>query len=65
MPNYTYFKIHDLTAHHETDTQKYRSSLVKRQINYNKEKINTLNTEVHNVRKKIKKILFQLNYYKP
>ena len=44
LPKYTYFKIHDLAAH----IQKYWCSLVKRQINYKKETINTLNTEAHN-----------------
>ena len=48
QPNYTYFKIHDQAAHHDTDTQKYQCGLVKRQINYNKEQINTQNTEAHN-----------------
>ena len=38
MPNYIYFKIHDSAAHDDTDTQKYRVCLVKRQINDNKEK---------------------------
>ena len=57
LPNYTYFKIHDPAVHHDTNTQKYRCSLVKRQINYNKEKINTLNTEAHNVSKKLKNSL--------
>ena len=38
LPNYTYFKIHDPAAHHDTDTQKYRCSLVKRQINYSTRK---------------------------
>ena len=38
LPKYTYFKIHDPAAYHDTDTQRYRCSLVKRQINYNKEK---------------------------
>ena len=28
LPNYTYFKIHDPAAHHDTDTQKYRCSLI-------------------------------------
>ena len=42
LANYTYLKIHDPTDHHNTDTQKYKCRLVKRQINYNKEKINTL-----------------------
>ena len=41
-----------LWANHNTDTQKYRCSLVKRQINYNKEKMNSLNTEANNVRNK-------------
>ena len=44
LPNYTYFKIHESAAQHNTDNQKYCHSLVKRQINYLKEKINTLNT---------------------
>ena len=42
LPNCTYFKMHDPAAHHGTDTQKYHCCLLKRQINYNKEKINTL-----------------------
>ena len=42
LTNYVYFKIYDPAAHHNTDTQKYCCSLVKRLINYNKEKINTL-----------------------
>ena len=37
--NYTYSKIHDPLANHDTDTQKSRCSLVKRQINFNKEKL--------------------------
>ena len=45
MPNYIYFKIHDPAIHDDTDTRKYRCSLVKGQINNNKEKINTINTE--------------------
>ena len=53
--NYTYLKIHDPAAHNNTDTRKYWCSLVKRQINYNKEKSNTLNTEAHNVNNKLKK----------
>ena len=61
----TYFKILDPAAHHDTDAQKYRCSLVKRQINYNKDKINTLYTEAHNVRNKCKKNLSQLNCNKP
>ena len=36
LPNFSYFKIHDYAA--DTDTQKYFCSLVKRQINFNKEK---------------------------
>ena len=56
-PNYTFFKIHDPAVHHDTDPQTYCCSLVKRQINYNKEKINTLNTEAHNVRNKLKNSL--------
>ena len=36
------FTQNDSVAHHDTDTQKYRCSRVKRQINYNKERINTL-----------------------
>ena len=48
--NYPHFKIHDPAAHHDTDTQKYRCSLVKRQINDNRERINTQNTEAHNLR---------------
>ena len=38
LPNYIYFKVHDPVDHNDTDTGKYRSSLVRRQINYNKEK---------------------------
>ena len=57
LPNYTCFKIHDPVVHHGTDTQKYCCSLVKRQINYNKEKINILNTEAHN---KLERILIKL-----
>ena len=38
LPNYTYFEIHDHAAHHDTDTQKYRCRLLKRQINFSKEK---------------------------
>ena len=57
LPNYTYSKIHDPRAHHDTDTKKYHCSLVKRQINYNQEKINTLNTEAHNVYNKFKNSL--------
>ena len=38
LPNYTYIKIHDSAAHNDTDTQKYRCSLLKGQINNNKEK---------------------------
>ena len=64
LPKYTYFEIYDVAAHHDTDPQNYHGSLVKRQINYNKEKINTLNSEAHNVRNKLKKNLSQLNYYK-
>ena len=30
LPNYTYFKIHDPAAHHDTDTQKHHCSVVKR-----------------------------------
>ena len=30
----THFKIHDPGAHHDTNTQKYRCSLIKRQINH-------------------------------
>ena len=45
LPNYTYFEIHYPVAPHDTDTQKYRCSLLKRQINNNKEKINNLNTD--------------------
>ena len=48
LHNYTYFKIHNPAAHHDSDTQKYSCCLVKRQINYNKETINTRNTEAHN-----------------
>ena len=44
MPNNIYFKIYDPAVHHNTNTQKYCCSLVKRQINYNKEKINILYT---------------------
>ena len=51
---HTYFKIHDPAAHHDTDIQKYRCSLVKRQINNNTERIDTLNIEAHNVRNKLK-----------
>ena len=29
LPNYTYFKIHDLAAHHDTETQMYYYSIVK------------------------------------
>ena len=49
LPNNTYFKIHDPAAHHNTDNQKYCCSLVKRQINFNREKIITLNTKAHNM----------------
>ena len=42
LPKYTYFKIHDPAVHHNTDTLKYCCTLVKRQINDNKEKINCL-----------------------
>ena len=52
--NYTYSKIHDPAAHRDTDTQKYHCSLVKRQIKYNKEKINPLNTEAQNICIKLK-----------
>ena len=38
LPNYTYFKINYPAALHDIDTQKFRCSYVKRQINYNKEK---------------------------
>ena len=48
---------------YNTDTQKCSCSYVKRQINYNKEKINTLNTETHNVCNELT-ILSQFNYYK-
>ena len=37
LPKYTYFKINNPVVHDDTDTRKY-CSLVKRQINYNKEK---------------------------
>ena len=57
LPNYTYFKIHDPAVHHNTGTQKYCCSLVQRQMNYNKEKTNTLNTEAHNVHNKLKNSL--------
>ena len=49
LPYHTYFKIHDPAAHHD--------NLVKRQINYNKEKINTLNTEAYNFRNNLKNFL--------
>ena len=48
LPNNTYLKIHDSAAHDDTDPRKYRRRFVKRQINYNKEKISTLNTKAHN-----------------
>ena len=54
---YIYFETYDPAAQHDTDTQKYRQGLVKRQINCNKEKINTLNTEAHNVHNKLKNSL--------
>ena len=47
LPNYTYFKIHDPAAHHDTDTQKYFCSLVERQINFNKEKKNISSSDSH------------------
>ena len=60
MLNWRYFIIHDPATHYDTETGKYRYSLVNRQINYNKEKINTLNTEAHNVHNELKN-LTQLN----
>ena len=62
LPNYTYFKIHDPAARHDTDTQKCHFSLVKRQINYNKEKVNCVNTKAHNVRKQSKKFSLNLTF---
>ena len=40
LPNYTYSKIHDPAAHHDTDTQKYRCSLVKDKLTTIKKKYN-------------------------
>ena len=56
QPNYTFFKIHGPAAHYDTDTQKYRCSLVKRKINYNKDKINTLALETKTLIRKLERI---------
>ena len=45
MPKYTYFKLHDPAAHKYNSTLEYRRDLVRRQIRFCTNNINTLNLE--------------------
>ena len=50
LPKYPYFKLHDPSAHEYNIALEYRRDLVKRQITFCKNNINTLNLESQKLR---------------